>query len=119
VGRSIPIATKSELRQLGQCEAEEQAYERAENADDERLDDHGLEDLPPRRADRPQRRELARALGDRDAERVRDHEGADEESDAREREQEALDERREAADRLLVFFHLRGGIARLCRRRQH
>ena len=44
------------------------------------------------RADRPDRRELARPLRDRDRERVRDHEAADEERDPREREQEPLEE---------------------------
>ena len=54
------------------------------------------EHLPPRGAERAQRRELARALGDRDRERVRDHEAADEERDAAEREQERLQEADEA-----------------------
>ena len=62
---------------------------------DERLDDDRAQHLPARRADRAQRRELARALGDRDRERVRDHEAADEERDAAEREQEAAQERDE------------------------
>ena len=56
--------------------------------DDERLDDDRAENLSPRRAERAQRRELARALGDRDRERVRDDERADEQRDAAEREEE-------------------------------
>ena len=45
-----------------------------------------------RRAERAERRELACPLGDRDRERVRDHERADEERDAAEGEQELLQE---------------------------
>ena len=68
---------------------------RGERPDDERLDDDRAEHLAPRRAERAQRRELARPLRDRDRERVRDHEAADEERDAAEREQELLQERDE------------------------
>ena len=57
------------------------------------------QNLLPRRADRAQRRELARPLRDRDRERVRDHERADEERDAAEREQELL---QEAGERVRV-----------------
>ena len=49
--------------------------------------------LAARRADGTQRRELARALGDRDRQRVRDHERADEQCDEAEGEQEVLEER--------------------------
>ena len=58
-----------------------------------RLEQDRAEHLPARGAERPQRRELPRPLGDRDRERVRDHEGADEERDAAEGEQELLQER--------------------------
>ena len=51
--------------------------------------------LAPRRAERPQRRELARPLRDRDRQRVDDHERADEERDQAEREQEVAEERDE------------------------
>ena len=57
-----------------------------------------------RGADRPGRRELTRALRDRDRERVRDHEAADEERDPAEREQEAAQERDEGV-------RLRGVVA--------
>ena len=77
-------------------EAEEEPDDRSECPDDERLDDHGSEYLPIRGADRPQGRELARALRDRDRERVCDDERADEERDAPEREQELLQEGDEA-----------------------
>ena len=50
------------------------------------------EHLPPRAAERPDGRELAGALRDRDRERVRDHEAADEERDPGEGEQEAPEE---------------------------
>ena len=73
---------------LREQEAEEESDDRREDADDERLDDDRAEDLPVRRADRPQRRELPRPLRDRDRERVRDDERADEERDPAEREQE-------------------------------
>ena len=53
----------------------------------ERLDDHGVEHLPARRAERAQQRELARALRDGDGERVEDQEAADEHGDAGEHEQ--------------------------------
>ena len=74
------------LDRLRQEHAEAEADERGEEADDERLEDHRAEDLPPRGADRPQRRELARALGDGDREGVEDDERADEERDAGEDE---------------------------------
>ena len=64
----------------------------ASEADDERLEEHGPHDLAPGSADRAQGRELPRALGNGDGERVRDHEGADEQRDAAEGEQEALEE---------------------------
>ena len=67
----------------GEPEPAEQPDDRGEQADHERLEDHRAQHLPPRRAERAQRRELARPLRDRDRERVEDHEGADEERDAR------------------------------------
>ena len=63
--------------------------------------------LAARRAERPQRRELARPLRDRDRERVRDHERADEERDPAEREQEVLQEVEEALGVLRVLLRLR------------
>ncbi len=78
--------------ELGEPEAEEEPDDRGHDADDERLEDDRAEHLPARRADRSQGRELARPLRDRDRERVRDHERADEERDAAEREQERLQE---------------------------
>ena len=49
--------------------------------------DDRVEHLPARRAERAQQRELARALRDRDRERVEDQEAADEHGDAGEDEQ--------------------------------
>ena len=66
----------------------------ASEPDDERLEDHRAEDLPPRRADRPQGGELARPLRDGDREGVEDDEGADEEGDAGEGEQEVAEDAR-------------------------
>jgi hypothetical protein len=88
------------------CEqhAEPEPDERGEKPDHERLEDHRAEDLASRRADRPQRGELARPLGDGDRERVEDDEPADEERDAGEREQEVAEDLRELVhlvDRLL------------------
>ncbi len=85
---------------------------------DERLDDHRPEDLAARGADGSHRRELARALRDRDRERVEDDERADEERDAGEGEQEVLDEVRELADLVLVLGCLGGRRAHLCVVRQ-
>ena len=68
-GRQLDTESAEErLDPLGQQHAETEADERGEQPDDERLEDHRAEDLPPRGADRPQRRELARALRDGDRE---------------------------------------------------
>ena len=77
-----------------------------------------VEHLAPRGAERAQRRELARALGDRDRERVRDHEAADEERDAAEREQEVLQEADEARRVRRVLGRLRLAGPHLRARRQ-
>ena len=90
-------APEERLDPFGEEHAEREPDERREEPDDERLEDHRSEHLTPRRADRPQRRELARPLGDGDRERVEDHERADEERDAGEREQEVAEDLRELA----------------------
>ena len=82
-----PDRDEQPVQQLRQPEAEEEADDGAEQADHERLDHDRPQDLAARGAERAQRRELAHPLSDRDRERVRDHEGADEERDAGEREQ--------------------------------
>ena len=72
-------------------------------ADDERFQQDRTANLLARRADRAQRRELARPLRDGDRHRVEDDERADEERDAAESEQEVADEARELG-------HLRGVV---------
>ncbi len=62
--------------------------------------------------------ELAGALGDRDRQRVGDHEAADEQRHAGEHEQERLEERQEARDRGGVLLGLLGAGAHLRGRRQ-
>ena len=72
---------------------------------------------PPRRAERSQGRQLTRPLRDRDRERVRDHERADEERDRAEREQEVLQEVEEALGVLRVRLRLlRAGLHLRARR---
>ena len=70
-----PEVDEQRVEPLGEAEPEEEARRRRRatpitNASS--ITDH--EHLPPVRAERPQRGELARPLGDRDRERVRDHE---------------------------------------------
>ena len=66
--------------------------DRGEQADHQALDHDRAHDLPARGAERPQRRELARALGDGDRQGVEDHERADEQRDRAEAEQEVADD---------------------------
>ena len=73
---------------LRQREAEQEPDQRGEQADCERFQQHRPQHLAPRRAERAQRRKLARALSDGDRERVGDHEAADEQGDPAEGEQE-------------------------------
>ena len=101
----------------GEAEAEEEAGDGRERADDQRLAEHGGHHLATRRADRPQRRELAHPLRDRDRDRVEDDERADEERDAAEAEQDLLDDPDEA-DVLRLLLHLRAHRPHLSGRRQ-
>ena len=80
-GSVKPTASNSLKSPLASPRPENRPIDRRERADDERLDHDRDEHLPARGAERPDRRELARPLGDRDRERVRDHEAADEERD--------------------------------------
>ena len=114
-GRSMPNATKSAFSSFASPSPRKRPIDRRDHADHERLEHDRPVDLAARRSERAQRRELAHALGDRDAERVRDHEGADEERDEAEREQEVLEDRQEAVRvlrrllrLLLARAHLRG-----------
>ena len=76
---------------LGDPEADQDPEHGGDEPDDEALEHDRAQDLPARGAERPQRRELARALGDRDRQRVEDHERAHEQRDQAEPEQEQPD----------------------------
>ena len=107
--RQVEVERDEELVQPDrEPEPGEQSDDRREQADHQRLQDHGAQHLPARRADRSQRGELARPLRDRDRERVEDHEGADEQGDAGERQQEVPDDRRERRDLVRVLARLLG-----------
>ena len=94
-GSVKPTCPKSQNRPFASARPATRPVRDAAIADHERLDEDGAEDLAARGADRPHGGELARPLRDRDRERVRDHERADEERDPAEREQEALEEAEE------------------------
>ena len=79
---------------------------RGEQADHEALEHDRAHDLLARGAERPQRRELARALGDGDRQRVEDHERADEQRDAAEAEQHQADRLHAVVDVLRVVLGL-------------
>ena len=100
-------ALEQRLDPFGEEHAEREPDERREQPDDERLEDHRPEYLPPGRADRPQRRELTRPLSDGDREGVEDDERAHEERDAGEREQEVAEELRELAHVVRLLLRLR------------
>ena len=106
VGRSSSSALKSAFSPTARREAGEEADDRRDDPDRQRLDDDRPEDLAARGADGPHRGELARALRDGDRKRVEDDERADEERDAGEGEQEVPDEARELADVVLVLLRL-------------
>ena len=111
-GSVNPTASKSAKRPFASARPEEEADDRGERrpstSDSTTIE---RQHLPSRRAERAQRRELARALRDRDRERVRDHEAAHEERDPGEREQEVLQEADEARRVGRVLLRLR---ARRC-----
>ena len=73
-GSVKPTASKSEKSPFASASPRKSPTIEASDADDERLEDDRAQHLAPRRAERAQRRELARPLRDRDRERVRDHE---------------------------------------------
>ena len=109
VGQREPDLVEEPEEAFREAQAEQDADDRGEQADDERLDQHGPHDLAPGRADRAQRRELAGPLRNGDRQRVRDHERADEQRDAAEGEQEALEEAEEARlARILVGLTFSG-----------
>ena len=93
--------------------------DRREHAEQQRLRDHRAQDLAARGAERAQRRQFARALGDRDRERVEDDERADEQRDVGEDEQESPGSREEAVGVLRRLLASAGAGAHLRARRQH
>ena len=113
LSRRQPAAERVEERveTLREQHAECEAHERGDHADHERLEEDGDADLASGGAERAQRRELARPLRDGDRHRVEDHEGADEQRDAGEREQEVLDDLHELVDLGAVLARLLGAGA--------
>ena len=108
----------------GEAEARAEADDRRAEPEGERLDHHRAEHLAARGADHAQHRELARALGDGDRERVEDRERAHEDRHAAEHEQDDLDDPDEllqAVEREAVMggrgLHL-GAVAELRRERR-
>ena len=99
-------------------EADADSRHRSDGADRQPFDHDRPPHLASRRSQCSQGRELARSLGDRDRERVRDHERADEERDPAEREQEVLQEVEEAIRVLRVLLGLRLSRPHLRVRRQ-
>ena len=102
-GSVNPTASNSAEQPLRQAEPEEEPDDRGEDAHHERLEHDRQPHLAPRRAERPQRGELARPLRDRDRQRVDDDERADEERDQSEGEQEVAEERDELVGVLRVL----------------
>ena len=93
------------------AEAGGEADQRRADPERERLDHHRAEHLPARRADHPQHRELARALGDGDRERVEDRERAHEDRHAAEHQQHGLDDADELLQPVEGEAVLRGGAS--------
>ena len=106
-GRSTPSALEQGDQALGDPDARDEPDHRRDEADDEALEHDRAHDLLARGAERPQRGELARALGDRDRQRVEDHERADEQRDAAEAEQDQPDGRAALVDVVGVVLGLR------------
>ncbi len=118
-GRVTPSGLEQGLEALGEPEPDEEPERRGEEPRHGTLEDHGAPHLACACADRPQGGELPRALRDGDRERVRDHEGADEERDPAEGEQdvaEHVEYRAEVADACLRLLR-RGAYLRV--RRKH
>ena len=86
-GRSPPSAVNN----LASPKPGEQPDHRGQQPDHQALDHDRAHDLLARCPERPQRRELARALGDGDRQGVEDHERAHEQRDRAEAQQEVAD----------------------------
>ncbi len=94
------------VQPLRESDTEEEPDHRCDQTDRERLEEHRGQQLPPRRAERPQRRQLTRSLRDGDRQRVEDDEGADEECDRAEGQQEVADDAHEDGDLAAVLVRL-------------
>ena len=102
-GRSTPMRGEQRAHALGDAERRAtRPITEATQADDQAFEHDRAHDLAARGAERAQRRELPRALGDGDRERVEDHERAHEQRDAAEAEQEVRDELQALVDVLGV-----------------
>ncbi len=113
VGERQPDGVEQREQPLGQAEAREQADDRRDDAERERLEHDRAQHLPPRGSERPQRRELPGPLSDRDRQRIGDHEAADEQRDPREHEQEGVEEGEERGGRVGCLLGLLGAGADL------
>ena len=117
-GRSMPTDANTPLSSLARPRPATRPIAEATVADRQRLDDDRAQHLAPAGAERPQQRELTRALRDRDRERVVDRERAHEHGDAAEREQEHLQEvheRLQAVEREAVVIGSRLDLKRVGR----
>ena len=92
-GMSTPSAEEPLFRTARHADAGDEAEERGDEADDDRLRDQTADDLAAAGADGPQQRGLALALGHDDRERVVDDEDRHEQGDAGEDQQEHVEER--------------------------
>ena len=85
---STPSDSTSAHHALRDPVADHEPDRGGDDPEHEALEHDRAHDLPARGAERAQRGELTRALGDRDRQRVEDHERADEQRDAAEDQQE-------------------------------
>jgi hypothetical protein len=104
-GQLQPERPEHGLEQLRDAQPQQQAERGADDADDERLEQHRPRHLPAAGAERPEQRHLLRALRHQDRERVEDEEHADEQRDRGEHQEERVEEAEPLLDgrcRLLV-----------------
>src|SRR5829696_6373766 len=88
----------------GQGDAGDQPESRGDDADPQRLHQHGGEHLPAGGTEGPQESVLAGPLGNGDEERVEDDEAPDQEGHDREHEHELAEEGEPLLDRVLVLL---------------
>ena len=114
-GSSTPAAANTLVSSFARPRPAPRPIDRGDRADRERLDDDRAEHLAPARAERPQQRQLTRALGDRDRERVVDRERAHERRPRRRTRAgtrfRKLDERLQPVEREAVVRRPRSGPA--------